>query len=46
VVAALAIVAALAGGYGTYRIGDSGAKAAWTGNFSATPVEGGEERPR
>ncbi|MFG1605171.1 DUF2231 domain-containing protein [Actinoplanes sp. NPDC049265] len=46
VIAALAILAGLAGGIGTYRIGDSGAKAAWTGNFSATPVEGGPERPR
>ncbi|MFI7547497.1 DUF2231 domain-containing protein [Actinoplanes sp. NPDC049599] len=37
VVAVLALVSALAAGYDTYLIGDSGAKAAWTGNFSATP---------
>jgi hypothetical protein len=34
VVAVLALIAAVAGVYGMYRIGDSGAKAAWTGNFS------------
>jgi heme/copper-type cytochrome/quinol oxidase subunit 2 len=36
VVAVLAIVAAAVDVYGMYLIGDSGAKAAWTGNFSAT----------
>jgi hypothetical protein len=39
--AALAVVAiALAGGsvVSVYRIGDSGARAAWTGQFSATPL--------
>ncbi|WP_433605864.1 DUF2231 domain-containing protein [Dactylosporangium sp. CA-139114] len=35
VVAVLALVAGAAGVYGMYRIGDSGAKAAWTGNFSS-----------
>jgi len=32
----LAVAAGAAGVYGMYRIGDSGAKAAWTGNFSST----------
>jgi hypothetical protein len=41
IVAALAIVVAAAGVYGTYRIGDSGSKAAWTGNFSSAPAEPG-----
>ena len=36
IVAALAIAAAGTGVYGMYRIGDSGSKAAWTGNFSST----------
>ena len=36
VIAVLAIVVAGAGVYGMYRIGDSGSKAAWTGNFGAT----------
>lgn len=40
VVAVLAIVAAGAAVYDTYRIGDSGAKASWTGNFSTTPTPG------
>jgi hypothetical protein len=35
VVAVLAVVVAFAGVYGTYRIGDSGSKAAWTGSFAA-----------
>ena len=39
--AVLAIVAAGAGVYGMYRIGDSGSKAAWTGNFSSTATERG-----
>jgi hypothetical protein len=34
VIIGLAIVVAGAGVYGTYRIGDSGSKAAWIGNFS------------
>ena len=46
VVVVLAVVAAAAASYGAYRIGDSGAKASWTGNFSTAPVEGGPERPR
>jgi hypothetical protein len=36
VVAVLALVISGAGVYGIYRIGDSGAKAAWTGGFSST----------
>ncbi|GAA3455138.1 DUF2231 domain-containing protein [Dactylosporangium matsuzakiense] len=40
VVAVLALAAAVAGVYGIYRIGDSGAKAAWTGNFSTTARPG------
>lgn len=42
VVAALAIVVAAAGVYGTYRIGDSGAKAAWTGNYSSAATGSGD----
>jgi heme/copper-type cytochrome/quinol oxidase subunit 2 len=34
VVAVLALVAAVTSVYGMYRIGDSGAKAAWNGNFN------------
>jgi hypothetical protein len=45
VVAAVAVVVAAAGVYGIYRIGDSGSKAAWTGNFSATPAAGSPDRP-
>jgi hypothetical protein len=45
VVAALTIVVAGAAVYGIYRIGDSGAKAAWTGSFSATPVDRGPGGP-
>lgn len=40
VVMALAIVVAGAGVYGIYRIGDSGSKAAWTGNFSTSERPG------
>jgi len=40
IIAVLAIVVAGAAGYDTYRIGDSGAKASWTGNFSSTATEG------
>src|SRR4029453_7977662 len=36
IVAVLAILVAGAAVYDTYRIGDSGAKASWTGNFSST----------
>jgi len=36
VIAVLAIAVAGAGVYGMYRIGDSGSKAAWTGNFGPT----------
>ncbi|HTJ35574.1 MAG TPA: DUF2231 domain-containing protein [Dactylosporangium sp.] len=41
VVAVLALVAGAAGVYGMYRIGDSGAKAAWTGNFSQNDTRPG-----
>ena len=41
IVTALAIAAAGAGVYGIYRIGDSGAKASWTGNFSSTASQQG-----
>ncbi|GAB1692696.1 DUF2231 domain-containing protein [Krasilnikovia sp. M28-CT-15] len=36
VLVALAVIVAGAGMYGIYRIGDSGARASWTGNFSTT----------
>jgi hypothetical protein len=39
-VAAVAVVVAAAGVYGMYRIGDSGAKAVWTGEFSSTATGG------
>lgn len=42
IVAVLAVVIAGSAVYDTYRIGDSGAKASWTGNFSSTP---GQDRP-
>ena len=45
VVAVLALAAGTAGVYGIYRIGDSGSKAAWTGNFSATETVR-PDRPR
>ncbi|MFC7277690.1 DUF2231 domain-containing protein [Paractinoplanes rhizophilus] len=41
VVAALALIAGAAGVYGMYRIGDSGAKAAWTGSFSQNQTDRG-----
>ncbi len=44
VIAVLAVVVAVAGVYGIYRIGDSGSKAAWTGNFSSTPADPGPGR--
>jgi hypothetical protein len=40
VVAVLALVIAGAAVYDIYRIGDSGSKAAWTGNFSSAPGPG------
>jgi predicted membrane protein DUF2231 len=43
IVAVLAIVAGAAAVYDTYRIGDSGAKASWTGNFSPTAAPGGPD---
>jgi hypothetical protein len=44
VIAAVALVAALFAVYDIYRIGDSGAKASWNGNFSTTanPGPGGD----
>ncbi|GIF23381.1 hypothetical protein BJ973_000262 [Actinoplanes tereljensis] len=45
VVALVAGVVAAAGVYGTYRIGDSGSKAAWTGNFSTTSSDLGSHAP-
>jgi hypothetical protein len=41
VVAVLSVVAAGAAAYDIYRIGDSGAQASWQGQFSSTPVPGG-----
>ncbi|GAA2716659.1 DUF2231 domain-containing protein [Actinoplanes palleronii] len=41
IVIALAVVIAGFAVYDTYRIGDSGAKASWTGNFSSTPSQHG-----
>src|SRR5690349_4975012 len=43
IVAALAIVVGAAAVYDTYRIGDSGAKASWTGNFSPTAAPEGSD---
>ncbi|MDT5041215.1 MAG: hypothetical protein QOE51_2200 [Actinoplanes sp.] len=40
VIAAIAIVVALYAVYDIYRIGDSGAKASWNGNFSTTANPG------
>jgi hypothetical protein len=40
VIAAIAVVAAFYAVYDIYRIGDSGAKASWTGNFSSTANPG------
>jgi hypothetical protein len=45
VIAAMAVLAAASAVYDTYRIGDSGAKASWTGNFSLTAAEVGPGRP-
>jgi hypothetical protein len=39
IIVALAVVFAGSAVYDTYRIGDSGAKAAWTDGFSATPAQ-------
>src|SRR4051794_22142570 len=46
VVAVLALAVGASGIYGVYRIGDSGSKAAWTGNFSPTAGDGGAPGPR
>ncbi|GGL09002.1 DUF2231 domain-containing protein [Mangrovihabitans endophyticus] len=43
VIAALAVVFAVAAVVDTYLIGDSGARAAWTGNFSDAPTGGDAE---
>ena len=40
VIAVIAVLVAGAAVYDTYRIGDSGAKASWTGNFTSTPTNG------
>ncbi|WP_329045004.1 hypothetical protein OG738_26925 [Amycolatopsis sp. NBC_01488] len=40
VIAVLAVLAAGAACYDIYRIGDSGAQAAWQGNFSQNPAPG------
>ncbi|MCM4084385.1 DUF2231 domain-containing protein [Paractinoplanes hotanensis] len=45
VIAAVAVVVAAAGVYGTYRIGDSGARAAWTGTFDVTATSPRAEHP-
>jgi len=45
VVTVLAVVIAGFAVYDTYRIGDSGAKAAWTGSFSSTPATNDSRRP-
>ncbi|WP_020658839.1 DUF2231 domain-containing protein [Amycolatopsis benzoatilytica] len=42
VIAVLAVLAAGAAVYDVYRIGDSGAQASWTGQFSQTPAPRGE----
>jgi hypothetical protein len=42
VVAVVAIAVSAGGVYQLYRIGDSGAKAAWTGSFSSTSHDGGD----
>jgi hypothetical protein len=43
-VAVVAVVAALYAVYDTYRIGDSGARASWTGNFSTAAQQGPGDR--
>lgn len=45
VIAVFAVLAAGAAVYDVYRIGDSGAKASWTGDFSSTPTGEGPARP-
>jgi hypothetical protein len=44
VIAVIAVAVAVVSVYDIYRIGDSGAKAAWTGQFSSAPAP--ESRPR
>ncbi len=41
VVAVVAVAVSVGGVYQLYRIGDSGAKAVWTGNFSQTATSHG-----
>jgi hypothetical protein len=43
VIAVIAVAVAVTGIYDIYRIGDSGAKAAWTGQFNSAPAP--ETRP-
>lgn len=45
VIVVFAVLAAGGAVYDIYRIGDSGAKASWTGNFSSTPTKEGPGRP-
>ncbi|WP_412751365.1 hypothetical protein [Krasilnikovia sp. M28-CT-15] len=40
ILVAVEVVVAGIGIYDVYRIGDSGAKASWTGQFSSTPLPG------
>ena len=46
VITVVTVVVAAAGVYGTYRIGDSGAKAVWTGNYSSAPIGGATDGAR
>ena len=46
IVLVLAVVAAGWAVFDTYRIGDSGSKAAWTGNFTSSPADHGPGLPR
>ncbi|MFI5934227.1 DUF2231 domain-containing protein [Actinoplanes sp. NPDC051494] len=45
IIAVLAVVAAGAAVYDTFRIGESGAKASWTGTFDSAPAQDGPARP-
>lgn len=45
VVVVLAVVVAGWAVYDTYRIGDSGARASWTGDFDTTPTQDRPDRP-
>ncbi|MFI7545044.1 hypothetical protein [Actinoplanes sp. NPDC049599] len=41
----LAVVIAGFAVFDTYRIGDSGSKAAWTDGFTSAPIQDGAGRP-